>query len=101
MTGDPDIDMPLKKLSKYSYILIAVALNILFFYPAVFSDKTFFFRDIHRWFYPMKYFLATSYKAGEIPFRCSNYFCGSPFMSDIQSGVFYPLSLKSTALFTG
>ena len=42
MTGDPDIDMPLKKLSKYSYILIAVALNILFFYPAVFSDKTFF-----------------------------------------------------------
>jgi hypothetical protein len=82
-----------KTIYKYSYILIAIALNILFFYPAIFLNKTFFFRDIHRWFYPMKYFLATSLKTGEIPFWCSNYFCGSPFMSDIQSGVFYPLSV--------
>lgn len=52
-----------KNIKKYSYILIAIALNILFFYPVIFSDKTFFFRDIHRWFYPMKYFLATSFKA--------------------------------------
>jgi len=85
--------MYLKKTKKYSYILTAIALNILFFYPVIFLNKTFFFRDIHRWFYPMKHFLATSYKAGEIPVWCSNYFCGSPFMSDIQSGVFYPLSV--------
>ena len=80
-------------IKKYIYILIAIALNILFFYPVIFLDKTFFFRDIHRWFYPMKYFLATSFKSGELPFWCSNYFCGAPFMSDIQSGVFYPLSV--------
>ena len=41
----------------------------------------------------MKFFLAKTFKAGEIPFWCSNYFCGSPFMSDIQSGVFYPISI--------
>ena len=41
----------------------------------------------------MKFFLANTFKAGEIPFWCSSYFCGSPFMSDIQSGVFYPLSI--------
>ncbi len=41
----------------------------------------------------MKYFLAESFKSGHIPFWCPHYFCGSPFMSDIQSGVFYPLSL--------
>jgi len=41
----------------------------------------------------MKFFLAKTFQAGEIPFWCSNYFCGSPFMSDIQSGVFYPLSI--------
>jgi len=85
--------MTLKGIKYYGYIFIAIALNILFFYPVIFLDKTFFFRDIHRWFYPMKHFLATSFKSGEIPFWCSNYFCGSPFMSDIQSGVFYPLSL--------
>ncbi len=41
----------------------------------------------------MKFFLAETFKAGEIPFWCANYFCGTPFMSDIQSGVFYPVSI--------
>jgi Bacterial membrane protein YfhO len=82
------------KISKhYGYILVALGLSVLFFYPVIFSDKTFFFRDIHRWFYPMKYFLASSLKTGSIPFWCPNYFCGSPFVSDLQSGVFYPFSL--------
>jgi hypothetical protein len=41
----------------------------------------------------MKFFLAESLKDGSIPYWCSNYYCGSPFMSDLQSGVFYPLSI--------
>lgn len=41
----------------------------------------------------MKFFLANSLKTLSIPFWCPNYFCGSPFISDIQSGVFYPFSL--------
>ena len=41
----------------------------------------------------MKYFLADSLKNLSFPFWCPNYFCGSPFISDIQSGVFYPFSL--------
>ena len=78
---------------KYIFLFMAVGLGLLFFYPVIFQDKTFFFRDIHWWFYPMKYYLAECLKSGHIPFWCPNYFCGSPFMSDIQSGVFYPLSL--------
>ena len=85
--------MFLKQFKRNYYVFVAVGLNLLFFHPVIFSDKTFFFRDIHRWFYPMKSFLANMFKAGEIPFWCSSYFCGSPFMSDIQSGVFYPLSI--------
>lgn len=86
------MDLP-KKIKNYEYVFVALTLNILFFYPTIFSNKTFFFRDIHRWFYPMKYFLAKSLKSGSIPFWSSHYFCGSPFMSDLQSGVFYPISL--------
>lgn len=82
-----------KKLKNIYFIIIAIGLNFLFFYPVLFSEKTFFFRDIHRWFYPMKYFLASSLKGGFIPFWCPNYFGGSPFISDLQSGAFYPLSL--------
>ena len=85
--------MRLEKLKAYYYILLALILAAIFFYPAIISDKTFWLRDIHRWFYPMKYFLATSLKNGNIPFWCPNYFCGSPFISDLQSGVFYPVSI--------
>ncbi|MCP4107706.1 MAG: YfhO family protein [Desulfobacteraceae bacterium] len=82
-----------KKAYNYEYIFAALVLNILFFYPLIFSDNTLFFRDIHGLFYPMKYFLAKTLKTGSIPFWCPNFLCGSPFMSDIQAGVFYPVSI--------
>ena len=85
--------MSRKRIKNYDYIFIALVLNTIFFYSIVFSDKTLFFRDIHRWFYPMKYFLARTLQTGSIPFWCPHYFCGSPFLSDLQSGVFYPVSL--------
>ncbi len=81
------------KVYNYEYIFVALVLNILFFYPLIFSDNTLFFRDIHRWFYPMKYFLAKTLKTGSIPFWCPHLFCGSPFISDIQTGFFYPVSM--------
>ncbi|MDZ7696027.1 MAG: hypothetical protein U5R49_03545 [Deltaproteobacteria bacterium] len=85
------LNMRSTKLNPTQYICLfmAAGLCLLFFHTVLFQDKTFFFRDIHRWFYPMKYFLAESFKAGQLPFWCPHYFCGSPFMSDIQSGVFY------------
>lgn len=78
---------------RYAVMFFALLLALLFFHTILFTDRTFFLRDIHRWFYPMKYFLAESFKAGEIPFWCSHYCCGSPFLNDIQSGVFYPISI--------
>jgi len=76
-----------------AFILIAVITALIFFYPLVFADQTLFFRDIQAIFYPMKYFLAEALKSGSIPFWCPLYFCGAPFMSDIQSGVLYLPSL--------
>ncbi len=78
---------------KLFHIVLSLALILLFFHRIIFAENTFYFRDIHRWFYPMKFFLGEAFKAGSIPFWCPNYFCGAPFMSDIQSGVFYPLSV--------
>ncbi|PKN29835.1 MAG: hypothetical protein CVU64_06095 [Deltaproteobacteria bacterium HGW-Deltaproteobacteria-21] len=74
-------------------VIFSLFCAFLFFHPVLFLNKTFFFRDIHRLFYPMKFFLSLSLKSGSIPFWCPEYFCGAPFMSDIQTGVFYPLSL--------
>lgn len=74
-------------------LLLPLISVLLFFHPILFSPKTLFFRDIHRLFYPMKHFLASSLRSGEWPLWCPGYFCGAPFMSDMQSGLFYPLSL--------
>ena len=81
------------KIKNKAYIFIAFITVLIFFYPLLFSGQTLYFRDIHAIFYPMKYFLAQSLKSGSIPFWCPLYFCGAPFMSDIQSGVFYLPSL--------
>ncbi|MBI9084519.1 MAG: YfhO family protein [Desulfobacterales bacterium] len=73
--------------------LAGALLVLLFFHPVLLGSKTFFFRDIHRFFYPMKYFLSQSFHSGQIPFWNPGIFCGSPFMSNMQSGVFYPPSI--------
>lgn len=81
------------KIKNKIYILVALIAVFIFFHPIIFSGKTLYFRDIHTMFYPMKYFLSQSLKSASIPFWCPLYFCGAPFMSDIQTAVFYPPSL--------
>ncbi len=82
-----------KRLYSFGGILIAIGSVIIFFHPLLFSGKTLFFRDLHGFFYPMKYHLSSFLVEGRLPFWCSNIFCGAPFLSDIQSGVFYPPAL--------
>jgi hypothetical protein len=83
----------LHKIFRGHCLWVAIGLNLLFLHPILFSGKTLFVRDIHRLFYPMKSFLTAALKSGSMPFWCSSIFCGSPFMSDMQAGVFYPPSL--------
>jgi len=82
--------MRLDRLINHARFAVSALLVLLFFHPVLFSHNTFFLRDIHRWFYPGKHFLARSLQEGIIPYWCPNYFCGAPFLSDLQSGVFYP-----------
>lgn len=77
---------------------LGVAGVALFYAPLLDPGKTLFFRDLHRYFFPMKAFLAQCLRRGEIPLWCPHYFCGAPFLSDIQTGVFYPPSLILTVL---
>jgi len=82
--------MRLDNLINQARFAVSTLLVLLFFHPVLFSDNTFFLRDIHRWFYPAKHFLAQFLQNGFIPYWCPSYFCGAPFLSDLQSGVFYP-----------
>jgi hypothetical protein len=66
---------------------------ILVLFCPLLGNYTLFFRDIQVHFMPMKFFLARCWNQGYLPFWNPLLSSGTPFFSDIQSGVFYPLSV--------
>lgn len=82
-------------MKKSSQILVPLYLAVsvlLLFFPLL-LEGTLFFRDIQLLFMPMKSFLANCWGQGQLPLWHPGIFCGSPFLTDIQTGVFYPLSI--------
>lgn len=74
----------------FAYLYLPASVLALFL--PLLGDRTLFFRDIQPLFMPMKHFLAECWGRGEFPMWNPMLFCGAPFLSDIQAGVFYPLS---------
>jgi hypothetical protein len=54
--------------------------------PSVTSDCTFSY-------YPRRVFATSMLRQGEIPFWNPHQFCGTPFLANFQSAVFYPVNL--------
>jgi len=54
--------------------------------------------DFTNQFYPFRYFAAAEWRAGRIPLWNPYVFAGHPFLADIQTAVFYPLSLANALL---
>ena len=84
--------------------LSLLALMILWFGgEMVWDDKVPFFRDLAFYFYPMRFSLAASFHAGELPLWERHAAMGFPLLADFQSGVFYPPHLLFGILpfFTG
>ena len=73
--------------------VILLSLLILYFFPVLFEEKTFFFRDIRHFAYPMKFYLARVWALGEWPFWYPHLFQGIPLMPLMHPGVFYPPSI--------
>ena len=59
----------------------------------VWGDKVPFFRDLGLYFYPIRFSVAESFKAGELPLWDRHMAMGYPLLADFQSGAFYPPSL--------
>jgi hypothetical protein len=80
-----------QRLEIFAFLYLTISVLLLFF-PLLWGDSP-FFRDIQLLFMPMKHFLAKCWNQGQLPLWNSRLFCGAPFLADIQSGVFYPLSI--------
>jgi hypothetical protein len=66
---------------------------LLFFLPVLFSQNIWGFRDFHRYIYPVRLFGKECLESGVIPFWNLYVGFGTPFLANIQTCVFYPLSL--------
>ena len=51
--------------------------------------------DFTNQFYPFRYFAAAEWGDGRVPLWNPYVFAGHPFLADVQTAVFYPLSLAT------
>ncbi len=76
--------------------LIPLAVFLLaaacFFHEAVFLGKTFSARDHYLFFMPRRFFALDTLLGGSLPLWNPLNACGVPFVANVQSSVFYPLS---------
>jgi hypothetical protein len=82
-----------KKLTfnqEYVAYLLLVAMVTWFCHEMVWGAKIPFFRDLGLYFYPIRFILAQSFQAGELPLWNRHMGMGFPLLADFQSGVFYP-----------
>ena len=74
-------------------IFFLAGLALIFFSDAIFQNKVFIHRDLGRFFYPLREFSARELLSGKIPLWDPFINCGSPHLAELQTCVFYPLSI--------
>lgn len=80
------VRLPLDYLAVFS-LLVAV---FWFSHEMIWETKVPFFRDLGLYFYPIRFSLAQSFKAGELPLWDRHIAMGFPLLADFQSATFYP-----------
>ena len=83
----------MKSRSSAAYLVSLVLLSVFFWSEMVFLNKIPFYRDIILQFYPWQIFANNSISAGVVPLWNNFSGCGTPFIANLQSAVFYPFKL--------
>lgn len=83
------------KISKQDILVFGVYLGVilLFFQRFLLGDEILAFKDLSRYFYPLRYLMVEQVRAGVIPLWNQSVFCGYPLLATLQIGFFYPLTL--------
>lgn len=71
-------------------VVVLVAMVMGFAHEMIWEGKVPFYRDLPLYFYPIRFSLAQSFQAGELPLWDRHMAMGFPLLADFQSGVFYP-----------
>jgi hypothetical protein len=76
-----------------SWVLLIVILNLAFFGDALFTEKTFFFRDVSFFHYPLKKLVTEAYSRGEWPLWNPYIQLGQPLLANPNAMAFYPTQI--------
>ena len=71
-------------------MLLLGAMVLWFTHEMVWGGKVPFYRDLGPLYYPMRFSLAQSLKAGQLPLWDRHVAMGFPLLANFQSGTFYP-----------
>ncbi|MFC1568454.1 YfhO family protein, partial [Candidatus Margulisiibacteriota bacterium] len=74
-------------------LLAFLALVLLFFGRFLTGSQIIAFKDLSRYFYPLRYLMVEQVMGGQLPLWNPYIFCGFPLLATLQIGFFYPLSL--------
>ena len=69
------------------------AATVLFFWRVLFGNQVLFWADLTMQFYPWRRFAAQCFAGNQIPLWNPYVLCGSPFLANLQSAVFYPVNV--------
>ena len=75
------------------WVFLIVLLNLLFFADSLFTDKTFFFRDVSFFHYPLKRLVTEAYARGEWPLWNPYIQLGQPLLANPNSMALYPTQI--------
>ncbi|MFA5858344.1 MAG: YfhO family protein [Elusimicrobiota bacterium] len=79
---------------KYSLVLLIFFFSaVSFLRDTLFTGKTYYTRDLTYIFHPWKHFTVEELQQGRVPLWNPYAYSGMPLMANMQSQVFYPLSL--------
>ena len=74
-------------------VSLLAGLTFIYFFDILFSDSILTFRDLSRYYYPLRLFSSNLIKAGHFPFWNPFVGSGHPLFAALQSVVLYPVSL--------
>ena len=80
------------KKDLFVYFLYLI-LTAVFFFRFLDGSEIFAFKDLSRYFYPLRHLMVGQVRAGHFPLWNPYIFCGMPLFAAMQIGFFYPLTL--------
>lgn len=83
------------KLDKIDVLVFGAffVLVLAFFAKFLTGEQVLAFKDLSRYFYPLRYLMVEQARSGQWPLWNPYIFCGFPLLATLQIGFFYPLSL--------